>query len=416
MNATAAGKFSNWAAAIRNRNGAIIPTSRFLSKHGLAMLLFFCLPALCQRQRLPSPRQLDKGLQFQRDSSTGVLHVLGLGPSESTHATAGTIRVRVDLVPVTCSVFAPDGTPLRGLTAKEFRIFDNGSPQSITYFDASEMPASVALLIDASPSELRESSEMKQAAQALLQNLSANDDVAVIDFSEHSYLLLPFSRDRSLLTRAVSRVDVRGLFNDTGGTNIYKAIYAAAQLFAGRSGRKAIVLLTDGQDSGLGLTLDPATASPRAGDPPDRLTFDDVSHELAAQDIQVFAISTENRPRIMTAAWIDARRAETFLTPNDRQWNIPAYTLYLAELVRRSGGELFFLNEAKDLAETYRRIAASISAEYVLGFYPSETPGIATSENETSAKGLRHLLSVQVADHPNATVVHRTAYFSQQSP
>jgi VWFA-related protein len=395
---------------------ANIPIRRFLSKHALAILLLFCSPALCQRQKLPPERQLDKGLQFQRDSSTGVLHVLGLGASESDRAAEGAIRVRVDLVPVTCSVFAPDGMPLRGLTATDFRVFDNGAPQSIAYFDASEMPASVALLIDASPSVLRDSSEMKQAEQALLQNLSVNDDIAVIDFSEHSYLLLPFSRDRNLLTRAVSHVDVRELFYDTGGTNIYEAVYATAQLFAGRSGRKAIVLLTDGQDSGLGLTLDPATASPRAGDPPDRLTFDDVSHDLAGQDIQVFAISTENRPRIMTAAWINARRTETFLAPNDRQWNIPAYTLYLAELVRRSGGELFFLNEAKTLAETYRRIAGSISAEYVLGFYPSEAARVTCSHNASPVKILHHLLSVELADRPNATVVHRTEYFTQQSP
>ena len=54
-----------------------------------------------------------------------------------------------------------------------------------------------------------------------------------------------------------------------------------------------------------------------------------------------------------------------------REWGIPAYTLYLAELVRRSGGQLYFLREAETLAESYRRIAASIGGEYTLGFEPT---------------------------------------------
>ena len=140
-------------------------------------------------------------------------------------------------------------------------------------------PASVALVIDASPSVLRDSEEMKRAADALIDALAPLDQAAVVDFSAHTYLQLPFSDVRELIRRAVARVDVRELFADTGGSNIYEAVYLAARdLFPGRTGRKAIVLLTDGQDSGLGLTLDPASAAPRAAaNPADRLTFDDVA-------------------------------------------------------------------------------------------------------------------------------------------
>ena len=111
-------------------------------------------------------------------------------------------------------------------------------------------------MIDASPSVLRDADEMKQAADALIDALAPLDQAAVVDFSAHTYLQLPFSDVRELVRRAVERVDPRALLGDTGGSNIYEAVYLAAhELFPGRTGRKAIVLLTDGQDSGLGLTL-----------------------------------------------------------------------------------------------------------------------------------------------------------------
>ena len=137
------------------------------------------------------------------------------------------------------------------------------SRSRVTYFDASTESASVALVLDASPSVLRESDEMKNAARALVDALSSSDQTAVVDFSAHTYLQLPFSGDGGLVRKAVARVDARSLLGDLGGSNIYEAVFLTArELFAKRTGRKAIVLLTDGQDSELGLTLDPATRRP----------------------------------------------------------------------------------------------------------------------------------------------------------
>ena len=349
-----------------------------------------------QKEKLPRPQQLDHPLHLERDPATGEL-VAGASTAQAPGAHA--IHVSVDLVPVTCAVLAPDGTTIRGLNRGDFRLFDDGAEQKIAYFDSSSLPARLALLIDASPSVLPDSSEMLSAAEALVQNLSPDDEVALVDFSEHAYILAPFSKDRALLERAIAHVDVPSLFKDAGGTNIYRTVYFAAHdLFAHHTGRKAIVLLTDGQDSGMGLTLDPSSASPRRGGAAGRLTFDDVAEELAAHDIQVFAISTQHRPKTMTAAWLADHAGETLLLPQDRRWGIPAYTLYLAEIVRRSGGALYFLHESGSLDDAYRRVAANIGAEYTLGFYPA-----------SDSKAGRHLLRVEVAGR-HAQVVHRESY------
>ena len=318
------------------------------------------------------------------------------------------IEVVTQMVPVTCSVFTAEGDPVPGLARESFRIFDNGVEQTIAYFDASNEPASVALIIDASPSVLRDTDEMKRAADALIDALAPLDQAAVADFSAHTYLQLPFSDVRELVRQAVARVDPRGLLGDTGGSNIYEAVYLVAHdLFPGRKGRKSIVLLTDGQDSGLGLTLDPASASPGPGGAENRLTFDDVAKLLASEDIQVFAVSTENRPKIMTADWLASHAGVTLLTRASRDAAIPPYTLYLTELVRRAGGQLYFLREKRTMADTFREIARKIRAEYTLGFDPvASAPGSA----ERAASGW-HQLRVEITGQADTRVTYRASYY-----
>ncbi|MGB0036992.1 MAG: VWA domain-containing protein [Candidatus Acidiferrales bacterium] len=364
-----------------------------------------------QKERLPKPRELDKGIKWQRNPVTGELSLISAAAEQNEEAAvppvARGIITRVQLVPVTCSVFAEDGTSLQGLGRENFRVYDDGVQRDVIFFSApSQGPSAVALVIDASPSVLRDSEQMRGAASALLEALAPPDEIAIVDFSAHTYLQLPLSSDRELLHRALGRVDVRALLGDTGGSNIYAAVdLTAREVFARRHyARNAIVLFTDGQDSGLGLTLDPASALPQAGISADRLTFDDVAKTLAAADIQVFAISTENRPKVMTPEWLAAHKDTTLITRDARKLKIPPYTLYLAELARRSGGQLYFLREAQSLADTFRRIAERVTGEYWVGFIPGSTA------NELPHAGW-HSLRVEVVGHPGAIAVHRTAYY-----
>lgn len=360
------------------------------------------------------PKQLDRGLVWKRDAATGELRaVTNAEPSAGGGAAAvaggpAPLRAVTQMVPVTCIVAAADGSAVPGLRREDFRVYEDGVAQPIAYFDASTAPASVALVIDASPSVLRDSDEMKQAADALIGALAPLDQAAVVDFSAHAYLQLPFSDVREQARRAVARIDVKELFTDTGGSNIYEAVYLAArELFPGRTGRKAILLLTDGQDSGLGLTLDPASMAPRPGAAADRLTFDDVARKLAAEDIQVFAVSTENRPRVMTPDWLAAHTAASLVSPNARTLEIQPYTLFLAELVRRAGGQLYFLRESATMADTFRKVAEKIRAEYSLGFYPSAATGAAPGW---------HTLRVEVPGDAGVQVSHRAAFYVPATP
>lgn len=374
-------------------------------------ILICSAPLYLQAQRKKAtklPVELDRGLRWHRDPSTGEIRASSAADRSAEAGVVGgadahAMLVRTQMVPVTCIVSTAEGGALPGIRREEFHIFSDGIEQPISYFDASAQPASVALVVDASPSVLRDSQEMKQAADALVDALAPLDESAVVDFSEHTYLQAPFSDVREVIRRAVARIDVRALLGDTGGSNVYEAVYLAARLFQGRTGRKAILLLTDGQDSGLGLNVDSASATP--GRSADKLTFDDVARLLAAEDIQVFAVSTENRPKVMTPEWLAAHENETLVTPGVRAQGIPAYTLYLAELVRRVGGQLYFLRETDTMADTFRKIAERIRAEYTIGFYPS-----ARSDKEGILPGW-HSLRVEIADQPGARIMYRTAYY-----
>jgi len=83
---------------------------------------------------------------------------------------------------------------------------------------------------------------------------------------------------------------------------------------------------------------------------------------------------------------------------------MPHYTLYLAELGRRVGGQLYFLREIGNLSEIYRRIALTISAQYTLGYYPS---------SGTARPGWRSLcveLSADANVPPGSKLAHRSSY------
>jgi len=377
----------------------------------VALLLLVGAGWIAAQPRPPKPERLDAGIEYRRDAATGELRLLKIGnaekeaaaPIENERVPGANIRVRVELVEVSLNALAPDGSHVENLRREDFRLLEDGVEQRIVHFDAATEPASVALALDASPSVLRELDQMKQAARALAAHLAPQDEVAVVAFAARTYKLLPFTTDRSLLERAIVAVEVlRSEEGGARGSHIYEAVYLTAlELFRGRRGRKAIVLLTDGQDSQLGLGWDARRALPREGAASHRLTFDDVCRALASAGIGVHIVSNQNRPRAMTEEWLGRNRAASLVTGEAEEQGMTHYTLWLAELVRRVGGRLYFLNELGTLAETYRRIAETIRTQYTLGYYP--TAGF-------SRPGWR-ALHIELRGREAARLLHPAAYY-----
>jgi VWFA-related protein len=350
----------------------------------LLAALWFVTPALwaqsSQTQKLPRPEQLDKDIQYIRDPATGELRAIPRRWAGSNSATPETpaagfvIRSQVKLIEIGCSAVSAKGEPLRNLSLEDFHLAADAEPQKLEHLDSSTEPAHIALVLDASPSEFHSLGEMKAAARALAGELSPSDEIAVVAFAGHPHLLLSFTTDRTRLEKALEGIQLLRA-TEENGSNIYGSVYSAAQkLFSGPhapAGRKAILLLTDGQDSALGLSWNPASMFPPSGAAANRLTFEDVVRQLSTSGVDVYIASTENRPPVMTNAWFSAHSGSTLISEDSRRAGIPAYTIFLAELVRRAGGGLYFLREVGTLSEVYRRIAATLRTEYTLGFYPA---------------------------------------------
>ncbi len=372
----------------------------------------FTIPLLAQtshKTRSSKPEQLDANISFVRDKDSGELRLWepnapsSASPSAASPNAPHALRVNVNLVPVNCNVFAPDGSSVTGLAREDFRLFEDRIEQRISFFDTGNDPASVALVIDASPSVLPDASAVQEAARGIADALAPRDEVAVVEFSAHSYVLSPFSHDRAELESAIARVNVRELFGDRGGSNIYETVYLVAQkLFRGRTGRKAILLLTDGEDNGLGLTLASASDGKDKGAFGWNLTFDDVVRGLASEGVEVYAVSTQHRPKVLTDDWLAANSGRTLLTEQARNLGIPAYTLFLAELVRRAGGGLYFLRQAASGREAFEKIAGNIRTQYTLGFYPA---------GEKAATPGWHTLRVESTRDEKLRIVNRAAYY-----
>lgn len=159
--------------------------------------------------------------------------------------------VRVDTVFVTVPVIITDrfGQFVTGLERSDFRINEDGRPQEISTFSSTEAPFNVALLIDTSRSTNRKLGAIRKAALTFVKQLQPNDKVMIVTFDDSVRFVSDLTSDRQQLQRAINSV------SSNYATSLYDAIYKTiTEKLAPLSGRKAIVVLTDGVDTASKMT------------------------------------------------------------------------------------------------------------------------------------------------------------------
>lgn len=170
-------------------------------------------------------------------------------PSPQALAPEGpTFRTEAKLVRVDVQV-ERKGTPVAGLSARDFVVKDQGKPVELAAFASEAAPLDLILLVDVSGSMRNAVAEMVRTAEAALHELEPGDRVALIAFTSAQALIEEFTTNRNRISVALARLTERRM---RGGTALYPAIRAAANYaadpkaqVAGESRRRAIVMVTD---------------------------------------------------------------------------------------------------------------------------------------------------------------------------
>ncbi len=189
-------------------------------------------------------------------------------PRDDQDNPISTMRVNVNVVNLFFNVKDKHGALVPSLTKDDFEVFEDGKPQTIKYFSAdSNQPLTLGLLIDSSVSQERVLGIEKQVGAQFLRDVLRPKDLAfVISFDVNVDLLQDFTNDADDLRHAMDRAKINGGGGGGGipglgggpfptsnprGTLLYDAVYLASNdKLAQEVGRKAMILLTDGEDQG----------------------------------------------------------------------------------------------------------------------------------------------------------------------
>jgi VWFA-related protein len=192
-----------------------------------------------------------------------------------------TLKVDVNVVQLFFNVKDKKGGLIPNLTKDDFEIFEDGKPQTVKYFKAeSDLPLTLGILIDASGSQQRVLEMEKEVGGQFLQEiLRTKDEAFVLSFDVNVDLLQDFTNSVSRLKEALNRAKINmgvggGVMmpgpipqGNPRGTLLYDAIYLASHdQLAHEVGRKAMIILTDGEDQGSQLRIKEAIEASHKAD------------------------------------------------------------------------------------------------------------------------------------------------------
>jgi VWFA-related protein len=239
------------------------------------------------------------------------------------------ISVRTELVTVPVAVTDDHGHQVPGLIQDNFRVYDEGRPQTIVVFHHGDVPVTLGLIVDRSQSMRPKNAAFMTAVSALLQASRPDDELFAIGFSDRASLIHagsePFTSDLTAMTTALSAMPAGGR------TALYDGLAEGIQhLELGHAAKRVLVVVSDGGDN--------------------------ASHETYA--------------RILTLA----RRSQTVIYAIGLLGTPPAEVEEdagaIERLCRDTGGVAYFPRSVEDTATASARVARDLREQYTLGIVP----------------------------------------------
>src|ERR1700676_250965 len=241
--------------------------------------LFLAVPFIVAQQSPPAAQSSTQAPQAATRSQKP-----GEQKSDDSQQPTETLEVNVNVVQLFFNVKDKHGALIPNLTKNDFEVREDATPQTIKYFTAeTNLPLTLGILIDSSGSQRNVIDMEKEVGGAFLkQVLTDKDEAYVISFDISVDLLQDFTRDVHRLQAALNKAKVNVDYTSGGipgmgggpvpqhnspGTLLYDAVYLSAHdMLAKEVGRKAMVLLTDGQDEGSRLKIQDAIEAAQKAD------------------------------------------------------------------------------------------------------------------------------------------------------
>jgi VWFA-related protein len=318
------------------------------------------------------------------------------------------VRIDTTLVTVPVSVLDRQGRFIPGLKREDFHLFEDGVEQSIAYFEPTEKPFTVALLLDTSSSTRFHLWEIKEAAIAFAKQLRPQDRVLVVTFSDEVLLLTEATNDQDVISTVI-QVNA----NTGASTRLYDAVNLVVNERLNRiQGRKAIVLFTDGVDTSSYMSTYQSTL--REAEELDALIYPiqydttDYMRAMGGGGSVTVTTSGSNWPfpgSSTSARVINNVPSNGAPLPGSTKADYERADQYLQRLADSTGGRLHRANDPTQLAQAFASIAEELRRQYSIGYYP-QTAAIQADE--------RRLIKVSV-QRPNVAVRARNGYMRRTS-
>ncbi len=234
-----------------------------------------------------------------------------------------TVQVNRVIVYATARTRGGDHTVAEDLKKSDLVLEEDGARQKILDFYIETRPVTLAMILDSSTSMQPSMETVHAAASRFVDALGSDDRALVIDFDEKVYLLQDITADKNLLRQAITST------NALGNTALYDALYASYRKLRTIDGRKAIILLTDGED----------TAS--------KFSFRRVLDQAKISDVIIYPIGLGT-----SVLDVELRRI-------------------LKTLAEETGGRAYFPDKVADLKGVYGEIAAELKSQYYITYEPT---------------------------------------------
>ena len=237
-------------------------------------------------------------------------------------------EIEVNVVELPVTVTDSTGVPVPDLKRDNFSILENGKPKAVTDFNfAANLPLTLGVLLDHSGSMKARMETAKQAASEFFRSIVRSSDRAFIaGFSSAPERIAPFVNDAGMLES-----QVRSIADAAGSTALYDAIVTGLYRFRNIQGRKALIVITDGDD----------TSS--------RLSYDDMLGYARASRVPLYFIG-------IGFAFGDLGGPGRMKT-----------------LAAETGGVAYIIRNVNQLGDTYKQLEADLRSQYLLTYRTEST-------------------------------------------